>query len=520
MKSRNYKKVILLILDGWGIGKSDAGNPIYLAKTPFMDSLYKKFPDTKLCASGKCVGVPPNQVGNSEAGHINLGAGRIVDQDSVKISKQINTGEFFKNSAFLSAIKHTSSNKSSIHIMGMLSDGQSPHSDPDHLIAILTLFRNKLKNKKKNIYLHLFTDGRDSPPRSSLKSVEALERFLMPNEKISTVIGRFYAMNRKKSWDRTLLAYDAMTNGLKAHKAKSPQEGITRAYNADITDEFIEPIVLYQKGKMLSRIEDGDAVIFFNLRSDRARQMSKPFVQKEFEKLNPGAPKRKKTLHNLMFVAMTDFGPDLDSILTVYPSEDVKGTLPMLLKNKKQIYIAESEKYAHVTFFFNGGYADPVGGEVRVNIPSPNVDSYDKNPAMSTSKICSKVIGSMKKFDFICANFACPDMIGHTGNIQAGIKAAQAVDKYVKKVYKAVVKNDAVLIITSDHGNLDSMLNLETNEIITEHTLNPVPFIICGKGIAKSTKLLPNEVISCVAPTVLKLLGLKNGSLMTKKSLI
>jgi len=514
--NKTFKKAILLILDGWGIGKKDKGNAIFLAKTPFLDSLERKYPEAELCASGKCAGLPPTQVGNSEAGHINLGAGRVVDQDSVKISKQINTGEFFKNPAFLSVIKHVKKNKSAIHIMGMISNGQSPHSDPDHLLALLSFMRNK---KVPKLYLHLFTDGRDSPPRSSLKAIEALERFLRPNEVIATIIGRFYAMDRKKAWERTLSAYSAMTDGKSAHKAKSPQEGITRAYNADITDEFIEPIVIYSKGKLIRRIKSNDAVIFFNLRSDRARQLAKPFVQDHFEKSNK-APNRIKKLKNLLFVAMTDFGPDLDSILTAYPSEDLKDTLPMMLKDKKQIYIAENEKYAHVTFFFNGGYADPIAGEHRIMVPSLDVKSYDQTPSMSTSQITSKIITSLKKFDFICANFACPDMVGHTGNLKAGIKAAEAVDKYVKKVYQAAIKNNAVLIITSDHGNLEYMLNLETGEIITEHTCNPVPFIVIAKGFGKSVKLLPDEVISCVAPTVLKLLGLPKGKEMTKNSLI
>ncbi len=517
-KLKTFKKVMLLILDGWGLGKDDASNPIYLAKTPFIDSLYKKYPWTKLCASGKCVGLPSNQVGNSEAGHINLGAGRIVEQDVIKISKQIDTGEFAKNSAFLSAIKHVKKNKSALHIMGLLSNGQSPHSDPDHLLALLTMLREHKEIKK--VYLHLFTDGRDSPPRSALKSVEALERFLKPHETICTVIGRFYAMDRKKAWDRTMLSYYAMIDGRKAHKAKSPQEGITRAYNGNVTDEFIEPVAIYQKGKMTRRISDDDAILFLNLRSDRARQMAKPFVQDNFEKNNSGAPKRRKVLHNLCFVAMTDFGPDLDGILTAYPSEDVKKTLPMLLEGKKQIYIAESEKYAHVTFFFNGGYADLVDGEVRVNIPSPNVRSYAETPVMSTGKIVSKIISSLKSYDFICANIACPDMIGHTGDMKAGIKTAHAVDSYVQKVVRSALKLDYVLIITADHGNLEYKLNLETGEIMTEHTTNPVPCIFVGHGLSKDLKLAKNCVLGNVAPTILKLFGVKGNKLMNKESLI
>ena len=511
------KKVILLILDGWGLGRDDASNPIFLVKPKFINSLYKKYPWTKLCASGLCVGVPSEQVGNSEAGHINLGAGRIVDQDCVKISKQINTGEFFKNAAFLAAVKHAIKNKSALHLMGMLSNGQSPHSDPDHLLALITMAR---KFPLKKVYLHLFTDGRDSPPLSSLKSVMALERFLKPNEVIATVIGRFYAMDRKKVWVRTIMAYNAMIDGRGAHVANSPQEGISRAYNSGITDEFIEPIVIKQKGKMVRRIEDNDSVIFFNLRSDRARQLAKPFVQHQFEEKNPGFIKRKKVLKNLAFVSMTDFGPDLDGILSAYPSEDVKATLPMLLEHKKQIYIAESEKYAHVTFFFNGGYADPVDGEVRVNIPSPHVDKYDETPAMSTAEITRKIISSLPKHDFICANFACPDMIGHTGNMEAAKKTVAEVDKYVQKVAEAAIKNDAILLITADHGNVEYMLNPETGEKITEHTSNPVPFIVVSKKPLAGLKLKKSGVLGDVAPTILSLFGLKKPKEMIRKGLI
>ncbi|MEK7072355.1 MAG: 2,3-bisphosphoglycerate-independent phosphoglycerate mutase, partial [Patescibacteria group bacterium] len=447
---------------------------------------------------------------------INIGAGRIVDQDVVKISKQINTGEFFKNPAFVAAINHVKKEKSNLHIMGMISNNQSPHSDPDHLLALLSLVR---QHKVKNIYLHLFTDGRDSPPHASLRLIEALERQLKPNEIIATVIGRFYAMDRKKNWASTWWAYEAMIGG-KGHKAKSPQEGITRAYNAQITDEFIEPIVLYRNGKMIKRISDNDAIIFFNLRSDRARQMAKPFVQQDFEKNNPHALKRSKVLKNIIFVALTDFGPDLDSILTAYPSEDVKDSLPLLLKHKTQIYIAEKEKYAHVTYFINGGYADPVNGEKRLVVSSPSVPSYEKTPAMSTPKVSQAVIKNIKNYDFVCANISSPDMIGHTGNLKAGIKAAEIVDKYIKKIYQTAMKEKAILIITADHGNLEYMLNVKTKEIVTEHTHNPVPFILIDNGELRHKKLKRGGYLGDIAPTILKIFNIKKSKLMKGESLI
>ncbi len=514
-----FNQVVLLILDGWGLGRPNRGNPIHLAKTPFLDSFYRKYPWVKLRASGRSVGLPENQVGNSEAGHENLGGGRIVNQDVVKISQEITNGRFFKNSAFLAAIKRVKKNNSALHLIGMLSNGQSPHSDPDHLLALLSLARKK---KVKKVFLHLFSDGRDSPPRSSLKSVMALERSLKPNELIATVIGRFYAMDRKKEWSRTIRAYNAMVGDGIEHRAKSPQEAIMRAYNANITDEFIEPVVIYHQGKMISRIADRDAVIFFNLRSDRARQLAKPFVQKKFEVMNPKAPKRKKKYSQLVFVAMTDFGPDLDSILTAYPSRDLKGTLPAVLEDCRQIYISEEEKYAHITYFFNGGYADPIAGEDRVNVPSPKVKSYAETPAMATAKIVSQGKKALRsRYNFICLNFAGPDMVGHTGDLAAGIKAAEAVDKNLKKLAKAIFWKKAGLIITADHGNLESMLNLKTKEIITEHTTNPVPLIVAGKGISKKNKLAGRAgVLGGVAPTVLNLLGIASAPEITEKSLI
>lgn len=517
-KNQNIKsdKVVLLILDGWGIGKKDKSNAIYQAKTPTFDMLYRKYPWTKLGASGRSVGLPTGQEGNSEAGHGNLGAGRIVDQDVVRISKDINTGAFAKNAAFTAAIKNIHQRNSNLHIMGLLSNGQSPHSDPDHLYALLSMAR---QYKVKKVYLHLFTDGRDSPPHSALKEIEALERFLKPNEIIATVIGRFYAMDRNKFWERTQWAYDAMVLG-KGHRSDSPQAGITRAYNANVSDEFIEPIVIYHKGKMTPRIADGDSMIFFNFRSDRARQLAKLFVQPGFEKKNPGAKKRSRFLRHSIFVAMTDFGPDLDTVLTAYPAEDIKETLPLLLRDKKQIYIAESEKFAHVTFFFNGGYTGTIAGEQQIKIPSPRVERYSKTPAMSSAKIVQKIIASLPKYDFICANFAAGDMVGHSGDMKAAIAAAEAVDRSVGKVVAAALKRRATLIITADHGNLEYVSNLVTGEVVTEHTTNPVPCIIVDKRLAgNGISLKKNGVLANVAPTILKLFGIKQSKLMTKPSL-
>ncbi len=522
-KKNNSKKppFVLLILDGWGIAPKSPANAIEMAKKPNFDYCWNNYPHTLLEASGKFVGLPPAQAGNSEAGHMNIGAGRVVDQDAIYILKEINTGKFFKNAAFEAAYKHIVNNKSDLHIMGMLSNGQSAHSDPDHLLALLTWARLK---KISNVYLHLFTDGRDSPQRSALKLVEALMRQLKNKELkgkrsgewIATITGRFYAMDRKKSWQRTEAAYNAMVLG-KGTFAKSPQAAITQAYNRGETDEFILPYVIKRNGKPVGKIKDNDAIIFFNLRSDRARQLAKPFVQKDFYKLNQGEFKRRKTLKNIVFVAMTDFGPDLDSILTAYPSPDLTATLPMVIDGRKQLYIAEKEKYAHVTYFFNGGYADPVAFENRVLVPSPNVNSYDLLPEMSVYKITAKVIKELVKYQFIVINFANPDMVGHTGNIKACIEAIEHVDKCLGKLKEAVLKKNGTLIITSDHGNADQMLDLQTNEVYTEHTSNPVPFIILGQ---KGNKLkLKKGKLSDIAPTILKLMGINKTKEMKGKVL-
>lgn len=520
-KSNKKSPTVLLIMDGWGIAPKSEANAIELAKKPVFDSLWKNYSHTKLEASGKYVGLSPNQQGNSEAGHTNIGAGRVVDQDSVHISKEISSGRFFKNAAFDSAYRHIKKNNSDLHIMGMLSNGQSAHSDPDHLLALLSWARLK---KIENVYLHLFTDGRDSPPRSSLKMMEALMRQLKNKETkssrtgewIATVTGRFYAMDRKKDWSRIGSAYEAMVSAT-GLRAGSPQEAITQSYNRNETDEFIPPYVITRKGKPIAQIKDNDAIIFFNLRSDRARQLTKPFVQKDFNKLNPGGFKRSKVLKNILFVAMSEFGPDLDSILTAYPSEDLVGTLPTALKHKKQLYIAEKEKYAHITFFINGGYADPVAGEDRVMIESPHVARYDKKPEMSVFEITDVIIGSLDKYDFIATNFAIPDMTGHTGNIKATVKSVEAIDKCLGRLKEAILKRKGNFIITADHGNAEKMLDLKTKEMYTEHTTNPVPFIIVENR--KNKRKLAKGRLADVAPTILELMGEKKPKEMTGECL-
>lgn len=515
---KNILPIILVILDGWGIAKPNEGNAVTLAKTPVMDSLIKKYPHTELHAHGKYVGLPPFQSGNSEAGHMNMGSGRIVEQDVVRISKSINDGTFFKNAGFIEAVRQVKKNQSRLHLMGMISNGMSAHSDPDHLLALLSLAK---QSGIKEVYLHLFTDGRDSPKYASLKLVQDIQKVFKNGEAIATIMGRFYAMDRKKSWDRTEKAYNALTDGL-SKTAQSAEEAITESYNRGESDEFIEPYVITKNGKPLPRIGSGDSVIFFNLRSDRARQLAKVFAQEDFCGLNKTCFKRKKFIKDLLFVAMTDFGPDLGNILTVFPSADLKETLPMALKDISQLYIAESEKYAHVTYFFNGGYADPVDGEARFSIPSPDVKSYDEIPAMSSAELAEEIIKNLNKnkYDFTVLNFAAPDMIGHTGNLEAGVKSCHKIDKYLGKIVKAYLRSGGTVLVTADHGNVEEMIDLKTGEINTEHSTNPVPFILVNSYLCNKVKLRSGGVLGDIAPTVLELLGIKKPKEMTGKSLI
>ncbi|MBU0707201.1 2,3-bisphosphoglycerate-independent phosphoglycerate mutase [Patescibacteria group bacterium] len=507
------KPVVLVIMDGWGVAPPHRGNAIQLGKTPVYDKLLDVFPNTMLNASSRSVGLPVGQVGNSEAGHMNIGAGRTVQQDSVTISKSITDGTFFKNPAFHEAIGHVKRNDSTLHLMGLLSGEQSAHSDPDHLLALLTMADEA---KVEKIVIHLFTDGRDSPQYSSIGFLKDLNQSLkrFPCVKIASIQGRFYAMDRKKVWDRTESAYDVIVSG-RGIKNESPEKAIVTAYNRGESDEFISPTVITNKGKPVCVISENDSIIYFNLRSDRTRQLTKAFVQPDFDGF-----KRSKIPKGLRFIAMTDFGPDLPGILTAYPSVDLKGTLPMALKDHKQLYISESEKYAHITYFLNGGYADPVAGEDRILIPSPSVKSYDMKPAMSANQITQVIVNNINSqvYDFYCVNFANADMVGHTGNLNAAISAVEVVDECVGKITKSVLAKKGAVFITADHGNADEMINIKTGEVHTNHTSNPVPFIAVSDKY-KNTKIKKSGAINDITPTILAYYKIKNLKEMSNKSL-
>ena len=514
MKNKKNLPLLLLILDGWGLGSENKGNPVTLAPAKNFFTLFKKYPHSKLYTYGKNVGLPAGQDGNSEAGHLNIGAGRIVKQDSTIISDEIKSKKFFKNKALKGAMENVKKNNSKLHLMGIVSREMCPHVSKEHILALLQMAR---KHKIKHIYLHVFTDGRDSYCYDGINIVKDLEKHLQNNEKIVTVMGRFY-LDRKKKWERTKIAYEALVNG-KGEKAESSGDAILKSYKRGDSDEFIKPFII-KNGEGSSRIENKDSVIFFNLRSDRARQLTKVFVQKEFNKLNPKSFRRSKFLSKLYFVALTDFGPDLD-LHTAYKSFDVSDTLPMVLGDLKQLYTSETEKYAHVTYFFNGGYSSPVAGEHRVLIPSPNVKTYDLTPAMQAPKLTEMILNNLKKnkYDFTVVNFAAPDMVGHTGNLKAGIKCCQIIDGLIAKLSEAYLQKNGTVIITADHGNVEEMIKIDTGEVDTKHSHSLVPFILINNKLKKA-KLKYRGVLGDIAPTILDILGRNKPKEMTGKSLI
>jgi 2,3-bisphosphoglycerate-independent phosphoglycerate mutase len=509
------RPTVLAILDGWGIAPPGPGNAAALAKTPTLDRWKKTYAWTTLQASGTAVGLAEHQDGNSEAGHMNIGAGRMVPQEGMRISQSISNGTFFRNPAFLAAVHHVRKHNSTLHIMGLLGNNQSAHSDPDHLLALLMLAQN---NRLQRVKLHLFTDGRDSPRYLAKEILSRLQPFL-GDAQVATIMGRYYGMDRNKNWDRTELAYNTIVCGEGMHRVPDAMTALTQAYNRGESDEFVTPTVVGNYTGM----EDHDAIIHFNLRSDRARQLTKTFVQDHFEEKNAATKPfhRKKVIRGLTYAAMTEFGPDLDSILTAFPAIQLQQTLPMVLHDIKQLYIAESEKYAHVTYFFNGGYADPVGNEDRVMIPSPDVPFYDQTPAMSSGPLTDRVIADLQAgtHEFIVMNYANTDMIAHTGNLKAGIAAMEATDACLARLEAAVLEKNGRLLVSADHGNIEEMLNDATGEVDTEHSTNPVPLYLIDTE-HQQTPLRTNGILGDIAPTILQLLGRQQPHEMSGQSLL
>ena len=506
------KLTMLMILDGFGINEKEEGNSVKLANTPHLSDILTKNPNTIIHTSGLAVGLPDGQMGNSEVGHTNIGAGRIVYQDLAKITKAIEDGNFFSVPEFVKAIENCKKNNSKLHIMGLLSNG-GVHSHNRHLYALLELAKRK---DFEDVYVHCFMDGRDTPPASGGGYIIELEEKMKEKEvgQIATISGRFYAMDRDKRWERVSLAYNAIVNG-EGEKASSAISAIEESYQKEVFDEFVKPTVITNKnGEAIAKIEDGDSVIFFNFRPDRAREITRSIVDREFD----GFETKKL---NTYFVCMTPYDETMPNVEIAYKKEELKNTFGEYISNKglKQLRIAETEKYAHVTFFFNGGKEEQYEGEDRILVPSPKVETYDLKPEMSAYEVTDKVVEAIKteKYDSIILNFANPDMVGHTGSVDAAIKAIEAIDECVYRVVEAINEVNGTLLITADHGNCEQMVDYKTGEPHTAHTTSPVPLAIVGLPVNKKIK---EGRLADLAPTMLDLMGLEKPEEMTGESLL
>lgn len=516
------RPIVLVVLDGWGISENITFNAIAKAQTPTIDKLNSYYPHIAVQASGISVGLPWGEPGNSEVGHITLGTGKVIYQNMPRLTMAIQSGEFFKNRSFLKAIEHCRDNNSSLHIMGLIGKG-GIHSSVDHLYALLELCHNQ---KFDRVFIHVFTDGRDSAPTSGTDSIMELER-RMENYKIgriATISGRYWAMDRNNNWDRIEKAYNAMAQG-EGKAITNPQEYLRESYRKDVFDEYIEPAVVVKNSDPVGKIQDNDSVIFFNFREDRARQITKAFVLENFNNFN------RKKINNLHFVAMTQYEEELPVDIAFAPIS-VENCLGKILSehNLKQLRIAETEKFAHVTYFFNGGSEERFPGEDREIIPSKVVDTFDQCPEMSAREITAKAISliSRTKYDFILINYANTDIVGHTGNLKAAISAVETVDECLAKLIPAILKENGCLLITADHGNAEEMKNTRTGEIDTEHSTNPVPLWFITKNNHKKAADSKNNyeeikisgILSDIAPTIIEILELEKPAEMTGESLL
>lgn len=507
------KTTVLMILDGYGLSDSVKGNAIAQAKTPVMDKLMAECPFVKGNASGLAVGLPDGQMGNSEVGHLNMGAGRIVYQDLTKITKSIQDGDFFENKALLDACANAKKHDSALHMFGLVSDG-GVHSHNTHIYGLLELAKRQGLEK---VYVHCFLDGRDTPPESGKEYVEDLEAEMkkIGVGEIATVSGRYYAMDRDNRWDRVEKAYLALTKG-EGETTESAPAGIQASYENGVTDEFVLPTVVTKDGAPVATIKDGDSVVFFNFRPDRAREMTRVFCADDFDGFDRG--ERVKT----EFVCFTEYDVTIPNKKVAFVKEEITNTFgEYLAKNHMtQARIAETEKYAHVTFFFNGGVEEPNEGETRILVKSPKVATYDLKPEMSAYEVCDKLTGAIRSgdYDVIVINFANPDMVGHTGVEAAAIQAIEAVDECVGKAVDAVKEADGVMFICADHGNAEKLIDEETGEPFTAHTTNPVPFILFNADPAYS--LREGGCLADIAPTLLELMGMEQPKEMSGTSLL
>ncbi|WP_303645001.1 2,3-bisphosphoglycerate-independent phosphoglycerate mutase [uncultured Muribaculum sp.] len=501
------KKALLMILDGWGIGNHTKGDVIYSTPTPYWDYLVNTYPHSQLQASGENVGLPDGQMGNSEVGHLNIGAGRVVYQDLVKINKACKDGSILKNPEIVNAFSYARDNGKAIHFMGLTSNG-GVHSSLDHLFALCDIAKHYGLEK---VYIHCFMDGRDTDPRSGKGFIAELEEHCAKSAgKVASIIGRYYAMDRDKRWERVKIAYDLLVHG-EGKKATDMVEAMQESYNEDITDEFIKPIV---NANVDGTIKEGDAVIFFNYRNDRAKEITTVLTQHDMPEAG------MTTIPNLQYYCMTPYDASFTGVHILFDKENVTNTLGEYLSSldKKQLHIAETEKYAHVTFFFNGGREAPYEGEERILVASPKVATYDLKPEMSAFEVCDKLTEAIRsqQFDFIVVNYANGDMVGHTGVYEAIEKAVKAVDECVRRTVEAAKESDYEVIIIADHGNADNAVNADGTPN-TAHSLNPVPCIYVTSR--KDAHVEPGKLAD-VAPTILSIMGLKQPSEMTGHSLI
>jgi 2,3-bisphosphoglycerate-independent phosphoglycerate mutase len=503
------KKVILMILDGWGITQDPKVSAIFNAKTSYIDNLYNLYPNASLRTDGEHVGLPEGQMGNSEVGHMNLGAGRIVYQNLVRINMAVKNKTLGQEKVLLDAIKYAKENNKNIHLLGLVSNG-GIHSHVDHLKGLLDV---AAENNAKNVFLHAFTDGRDCDPKSGKFFINDIQEHMAKTTgELATITGRYYAMDRDKRWERVKIAYDALINST-GEKSTDAIKSIEAAYANNVTDEFIKPVILTNAdGTPKAQIKPDDVVIFFNYRTDRGRELTEVFTQKDFPEFG------MKTLP-LHYVTMTNYDETFKNINVIYNTENLEETLGEVLEkaNKKQIRIAETEKYPHVTFFFSGGREQEFKGEKRLLCPSPKVATYDLKPEMSAFEIKDAIIPELKKgeVDFVCLNFANGDMVGHTGDMDAAIKACEAVDQCVKEVITSANENNYTTIVIADHGNCETMKNPDGSPN-TAHTTNPVPFIIVDNDI----KTIKDGVLGDIAPTILELMGVEQPKAMTRHSLV
>ena len=507
------KPVVLMILDGFGLSNEKEGNAIAAARTPVIDGLMLKYPFVKGYASGLAVGLPDGQMGNSEVGHLNMGAGRIVYQDLTRITKSIEDKDFFEKEELCAAIQNCKDNDSDLHMYGLMSDG-GVHSDIRHLYALLELCRQKDFDR---VYIHCFMDGRDTSPTSGIDYI----RELLQKAKeigvgqIASICGRYYAMDRDNRWDRVEKAYRSLVFG-EGILEEDPVLAMQHSYDREVTDEFIDPVVIVKEGTPVSLIKPQDSVIFFNFRPDRAREISRAFCCDDFDGF-----KRDERMP-LYYVCFTDYDKTIPNKEVVFKEEEIRNTFGAYLaaNHMKQARIAETEKYAHVTFFFNGGVEQPNPLEDRFLIPSPKVATYDLQPEMSAPEVCDTLTDKIrsKEYDCIIINFANPDMVGHTGIMPAVVKAIETIDACVRKVVDAILETDGVLFLCADHGNAEELINLKTGEPWTAHTTNPVPFILINGP--EGTMLRENGKLCDIAPTLLELLGLEQPDEMTGQSLL